>query len=174
MRRDADPFDPADFDRDERGRPVPTYEPAPEGPGGLATVGQRAAARLFDTFLVVLVPGSVLLWAFGERDGNQVQFPAWALFVSVVIVGAYEIGLTATRGATLGKQLLGTRVVRRLDGGRPTWGMSAIRFLVPSLQYTAVLVFQVVALLIYLSAVWNPGRRGIHDRASGTVVVRSR
>jgi uncharacterized RDD family membrane protein YckC len=174
MRRDGHEFDLDDFERDDKGRPVPSFEVAPEGAGARATIAQRAAARLLDVFLVVLLPGGALLWTFGERDGNQVRFPLWALLVSVAIAGAYEVGLVATRGATLGKQLMGIRVVRYLDGGLPTWGMSAIRFLVPSLQYTAVLLFQLLALVVYLSAAWNPERRGLHDRASGTLVVRTR
>ncbi|HEX8580716.1 MAG TPA: RDD family protein [Acidimicrobiales bacterium] len=174
MTDDGGRFDPREFERDDRGRPIPTYEMAPTGPGAPAAIAQRAAARLFDVFLVVFLPGSALVGLFGERSGDDLRFPLWVLALSILLAAAYEIVLTATRGATLGKQLMGIRVVRHLDGGRPTWGMSAIRFLVPSVQYTTAPFFQLIALAIYLSAVLHPERRGLHDRASGTVVVRAR
>lgn len=167
-------FDPYDFEQDDRGRPIPTHEVPEEGPGALATIGQRIAARLFDTFIVVFLPANVLVALFGEGEGNDVAVPVWVLFAQVLIAAAYEIPLVATGGATLGKRLMGIEVVRHLDGGRPTWAMSAIRFLVPSMQYTGILVFQAVALVIYLTAVWHPERRGLHDRAAGTLVVRTR
>lgn len=174
MTADGGRFDPGEFERDDRGRPVPTFEVAEAGPGALATIGQRAAARLVDVFLVVFLPGSIFVALFGERSGNDLRFPIWVLLLSIAAAAAYEVVLTVTRGATLGKQLMGIRVVRHLDGGPPTWGMAAIRFLVPSLQYTTAPLLQTVALAIYLSAAINPERRGLHDRASGTLVVRTR
>lgn len=174
-RGDRDEFAVDDFRLDESGRPIPTLQVADEGPGALATIGQRAGARLFDFLLVVFLPGSLLLWAFGERSGDQISYPLWVGVAPLAFAAAYEIVLVATRGATLGKALMGIEVVRYLDGGRPTWGMSAIRFLVPAaVQSIPVLVIQVLSLLVYLRAAWDPMRRGFHDRASGTLVLRTR
>ena len=154
MSRDS--FRPGDFDLDDRGRPVPTWQPAEEGAGAPASIAQRAGAHLFDVVVVVLMPG----------------YPLWVQLLLVGLPAVYEIGLVARRGRTVGMGLFGIEVVRRLDGGRPTLGMSAIRFLVTAVQYTGLVPFVLLVAGIYLTATWHPERRGIHDRASGTVVVR--
>ena len=55
----------------------------------------------------------------------------------------------------------------------PTCRRPTLRALVP----VSVLAIPLVALcypFVYLSAMFSPMRRGIHDHAAGTVVVRTR
>jgi len=66
--------------------------------------------------------------------------------------------LTALSGLTIGKRLLGIRVIRT-DGSRPGFGWAALR--------TVLLFFVVPPLLA------DRDLRGLHDRASDTLVVRS-
>ena len=65
--------------------------------------------------------------------------------------------LTAISGLTVGKRLLGIRVIRT-DGGRPGFGWALLR---------TVLLFFVVPPLLS-----DRDLRGLHDRAADTIVVR--
>jgi len=65
--------------------------------------------------------------------------------------------LTAVSGLTVGKRLLGLRVIRT-DGSRPGFAWAAVR---------TILLFLVVPPLLS-----DRDQRGLHDRAADTVVVR--
>src|SRR5664280_2897507 len=101
------------------------------GPVKLATTGQRVLARVADFVIVGVV--IVLLLAVGlgslagstDANGNPgsigvASFLSTLLLILVVAL-AYEVVLVAIRGATLGKQLVGIKVVRSADGAIPGW-----------------------------------------------------
>jgi uncharacterized RDD family membrane protein YckC len=76
---------------------------------------------------------------------------------TLLVFAAQDFVLTALTGFTIGKRLLGIRVVR-LDGKMvgPLWG----------LLRTVLLLTAIPPLLV------NRDLRGLHDRASNTAVVR--
>ena len=92
-----------------------------------------------------------------------------AVFVSVVI---YELPLIALRGETIGKILTKTRVVSIGNGRVPGWKRASIRWIV---LYLPLLAVPIVGILIFLltaaSPLFDPQRRGWHDKAAGTIVV---
>jgi len=96
-----------------------------------------------------------------------------AVVTYVVFLGAYEIAFTAHDGATLGKEIMGLRVVRDGTDLTPTVGQAARRFLLPG---TAQLL-PGVWLGLGLAAGWgatalvDDRRRTVHDRLAGTQVV---
>ncbi|MDA1102093.1 MAG: RDD family protein [Gemmatimonadetes bacterium] len=71
--------------------------------------------------------------------------------------------LSGWKGQTVGKKLMGIRVVR-LDGGAITWWIAFER----SGGYAAGLA---TGLLGFAQVWWDANRQGIHDRIVGTVVV---
>ena len=116
---------------------------------------------------------------------TTIDTPDWFLIVTVVLPVLYEFLMTGWNGQTLGKMIVKVRVVRYLDGGRATWQQSAFRALVPAVpQFLALMLPPsaevlrfVLALLgawVYVSALFDPVLRGIHDRAAGTIVLRTR
>jgi uncharacterized RDD family membrane protein YckC len=112
-----------------------------EGTGSVAGLGRRVLALLIDWLLCVLIS----LWAAHSR--------VWTLPIFAV----QDYVLTALAGITIGKRLLGIRVVR-LDG-KPVWfGWALVRTL---------LLLAVVPPLIT-----DRDMRGLHDRAANTVVVK--
>lgn len=163
--------------------PGPDDFPA-SGPHALATIWQRGAARALDellllmpVFLVLLVAEpDLLLDPATSGSSSELVIPVWITAVSVVIGVAYETALIAWRGQTLGKFALGIRVARYADGRRPDVGQAALRCLLPTAfaVLCAAVGADVLALLIYFTALGSPLLRGWHDIAGGTVVVRTR
>jgi uncharacterized RDD family membrane protein YckC len=111
------------------------------GPGSVASMPRRVLALLIDWLLSMVIA----LWL------THSQFWTIAVFAVEVYV------LTALTGTTVGKRLVGIRVIR-LSGGQVGFGWALVR--------TAILLTVVPPLLT------DRDLRGLHDRASDTVVVR--
>jgi uncharacterized RDD family membrane protein YckC len=112
-----------------------------EGPRSVAGIGRRLGALVIDWLLCT----ALALGVFGS------QFWTLAVFAVEVYV------LTAATGFTIGKRLLGVRVVR-LDGRPVGFGWSLLR---------VVLLLAVVPPLVF-----DKDLRGLHDKAARTVVIR--
>jgi uncharacterized RDD family membrane protein YckC len=125
-----------------------------EGPGSAAPMGRRLLALIIDWLLCELIVSAVTRHSMtGVSDHAYLATQNWTLLVC-----ALEIYLlTAISGLTVGKRLLGIRVIRT-NGGRPGFGWAALR---------TVLLFFVVPPLIA-----DRDLRGLHDRAADTLVVR--
>ncbi len=135
-------------------------------------LGRRVAAALVDAaaILVLLILIAVLfgneavsnwsLWA--ETQGR----PRVAFFL---LTFAYFVGSELVWGQTLGKRLLGIRVVSD-DGARATWGQIATRTL---LRLIDVLPAFYIVGLIAVIATGPERRKRLGDLAAGTRVVPS-
>ena len=149
--------------------PFPAPAPAPGygGPGqwapppGLAGVWPRVGARLLDAVLVGLVVG-VVAGLLGLPDNL-------GLLLTVVAMIGYETLMLANGGQTLGKMLCGLRVVRA-DLAPLTTQDALVRSLVIDLLWIVPFGWLVVAVVLER----HQRRQGWHDRAAGTLVVRSR
>lgn len=141
----------------------------------LAGVGSRAAAALVDTVVASLGLGLLvgLVLLLGFRPGTLLA--GWLLALVVLLLGftflAYFVLLEALNGGrTLGKQLLGIRVV--MDTGRPvTPTAAAVRGLFRLLDcYLPILPFLPGLVLIFLQR----RNQRLGDLVGGTIVVRDR
>lgn len=125
------------------------------GPGSVAAPGRRLAALLIDVVLASLVTR-----AFYQPD---LEDPAVMWTYNLLGVGVWSaiavVGVSLA-GFTPGKALLGLRVVR-VDGVAMVGPLRA-------LARTAMVA------LIVPAAITNSDGRGIHDRLTGTIEVRSR
>ncbi|MFJ3791992.1 RDD family protein [Kitasatospora sp. NPDC090091] len=160
-----------------------------------AGLGRRLAARLVDTVVLVVVAtaaavplgNSALTHVRQKLDQARMassltrrQVDVW--LVDGVVVGKvavllgilafvgllYEVLPTARTGQTFGKRLARIKVVAAgpaATRGRLPFGRSLVRWLVRN-----------VSAVLLLGLVWpvfdRPARRGWHDRAAGTRVVR--
>ena len=139
----------------------------------LASVGQRIGGALVDgllTSMVVVVP--LLLGMVTVDDLQQGLPPGWA-FTLLVLGALYTVAPTALWGQTLGKVAVGTRVVAEADGSRPGWRRSSIRWGLVGLVGRVPYVGIFVSLVVTASLVLDVRRRGLHDKAAGTIVVRA-
>ena len=142
--------------------------------GQLASFGQRLLARLLD-FLVVGLPLSILVYATSDIDpAKGVSTPVWAQVVAAAVSSIYEVALIRLRGQTVGKQVVGISVVRVTDGALPDWTAAIVRYLLPLLPLLVPIPGAfLVSLVVFLAALGHPLRRGWHDRAAGTIVVKA-
>ena len=146
----------------------------------------RLGARILDAVILAVV-GIVasVAWAAVSIDdiGENLDNAAFGVgeFVVFVVFGvAYEVILTALWGRTLGKRMVGIKVIHAVHGGVPGFGKAAGRWAVPSLPGVVLVLVPALALiaalwsaLCYLSLTWDRVYQGWHDKAAGTLVVRT-
>lgn len=99
-----------------------------------APFGRRAAAKIIDVLLIIalMAPSAGLTFLLVQEEA----LPALgivAIVGSTILAGLYLVVAEATWGQTIGKRLLGLRVVRE-SGARITIGQSIVRQLPMFLQ----------------------------------------
>jgi uncharacterized RDD family membrane protein YckC len=166
---------------------LPGYdEPGPVEELSLGPILRRAGARVIDAGLLGIVGFAVILpfmiAAVGidepgshANDGGGVwSGPAVAGWILVVAVlpFAYESLQLALWGQTLGKRILGLRVLT--ESGKVMPPAQAVgRAAVNNVVY--LFGCGVGTVMAYLWAIWDePLHQALHDRLAGTVVVDDR
>lgn len=98
------------------------------------------------------------------------------LFLVFLITLAYEVVMIALRGATVGKQLLGVKVVRESDGQVPGWGPALLRWIVPLAPAIIPFIGALGTLVVYLSPLFDSSGRnqGWHDKVAKTLFISTR
>ena len=167
----AEPVDPARLalETDEY-----TGEPAASKPD-IAGLGRRLAGYVVDG--VVLSPLSLL--AFGTF--GRARWLAAAVFVTGA---AYRVCCVALWGRTLGKLIVGTRVVLETTRALPGWGAAARRWateaagglmgllVVGGTEASAARLLGLAwPIAVYGAIMFDPLNRGLHDRVAETLVV---
>jgi uncharacterized RDD family membrane protein YckC len=151
----------------------------------VATLGSRALARIIDSVIlgiVVYIVWAVVLGgtsaAVTNDDGTVDDgaaggiigafFGAWA--ITIVLTVAYELVMTAIKGQTVGKMIMGIKVVKSADGQVPGFGPAFMRWLLPII---GAAICGIGALLVYLSPLFDSSGRvqGWHDKAANTLVI---
>ncbi|MGV3719800.1 MAG: RDD family protein, partial [Actinomycetota bacterium] len=89
-----------------------------------------------------------------------------AMGVALGVQVAYMAGLTGITGQTLGKMMLGVRVVGP-DGGPPGIGRALLRETIG--RFLSV----VVCMLGYFWILWDPEQQAWHDKIAGTHVEKT-
>jgi uncharacterized RDD family membrane protein YckC len=117
-----------------------------EGPRSVAGIGRRLGALLIDWLLC----DALALGALHTRAAAQ---------LGTLILFAAEVWLlTGLTGFSIGKRVLGIRVAR-IDGKPVGLVMSALR--------------TILLLLVVPALVLDKDLRGLHDKASRTIVIRT-
>ncbi|MYB80410.1 MAG: RDD family protein [Acidimicrobiales bacterium] len=167
------------------------------GTGDLVTPApflDRIAARLVDVVVMLLaiaVVELVLVLPFdinasmGFGEGVSASYAVGMAIAGASLVILYEVWTTSWRGHSLGKRNVGLRVIRIRDGKRPPLLESFARTAMPvaagASGYGIATAFAARWPMLYGVAAWmvvglsfllDPCRRGWHDKLTGTVVVR--
>jgi uncharacterized RDD family membrane protein YckC len=171
----------------------------------LAPLGRRLVARLIDIAMVLVlssIANSLFLYqyirqlapylsairkyaetndqsALNALPTNDTRASTLLLVITVVLMAvwlAYEVPFIAKTGQTLGKRVMGIRVIP-LEGVHPLGVARALRrwstLGLPTLLWTCGVGF-IMQFIASLSPVLNrPLRLAMHDRAAATVVVNA-
>jgi uncharacterized RDD family membrane protein YckC len=122
----------------------------------LASIESRFAAIVIDSMILGAVAGAG--WFELHETGAG---------LGLLIGLAYQwFFMTQNRGQTIGKMLMGIRVVR--TDGEPLRASDAI------LRYLGYYLNSAVMMLGWLWAAWDEDRQGWHDKLARTVVVKAK
>ena len=152
------------------------FEARPTGSGAgyeAAGIALRFVAVLLDAVIVLLplaiVVGLLSGGGYSERNGGStnagVNVGGNAFWLMLLIGLGYYVICEAATGMTLGKRIVGIRVVDE-DGGQPTLGAAVVRNV---LRVIDGFLFYAVGAVVALA---SPRGQRLGDRAAHTVVVR--
>ena len=160
--------------------PYATSSSRPSNPSvsgqNIASAGKRIGGRLIDGLIVGII-GYILVASIAIKDGKvQTGKLVIASILGLVLSFVYEVPMVAATGQTLGKRLVGTRVVRLADGEVPGMSVSVTRWLpalvgiIPLLNLARLLGAAIgIGSLILLFT--DPRRQTVNDKFAKTVVV---
>ncbi|MCV7281081.1 RDD family protein [Mycolicibacterium flavescens] len=149
------------------------YQPGPYGappagrPGGLLL---RWLARFIDGIIVGIVS-----WLLAMFTDNESSILVTGVFTGVLMF-VYFFAFETTTGSTLGKKLLGLRVLGPGGAPKPTAAQSAIRnswTVLPVIPFVGGLLGFIAIVVIAVTISGSPTKQGKHDQlAGGTQVVK--
>jgi uncharacterized RDD family membrane protein YckC len=151
------------------------------GTAKVATLGARALARIIDTVIYgvfwALLFGLMFAIGMGSSssvDGATIGFGGIVLlwFFGVAATVSYELVMIAVKGQTVGKMVVGVKVVDQRNGQNPGWGASFVRILIPQIAN----FFCGLGLLVYLSPMFDSSGRmqGWHDNVANDLVISTK
>jgi uncharacterized RDD family membrane protein YckC len=142
----------------------------------LATWGRRVGGWLIDWLLVTIVVGVIEVPTHLLRTTTTIgsvhtaSVHTGGVLIGALIAIAYG-GLLcgSTRGQTVGMMAVGVRAVRLDTGGSIGFGRGVGR---AAVEYALAFVLFLPWVIDMLFPLWDPRRQTLHDKATGTVVVR--
>ncbi len=156
--------------------PLAEVADMPAGPGNqeLAGRGHRRGAALIDVAIAI----AVMFGAAAVTPWNPFQAAdsLWQLTIVNAAIG-YALfvlvhGYTLVKdGQTLGKNLLGIRIVRTNGEAASAQQLLVLRYGVFTLPNVVPAIGQIVGLIDALS-IFRASRRCLHDQLAGTIVVK--
>lgn len=158
------------------------YATGPVAPNGqpLASPGMRIAARLIEIvlgFIVTAILAAIFISSGGAGLGGVGgKYNIGVTLLTLAFGWVIEAGLTATKGGSLGKLILGMRVVNANDGSTPvSWATASIRWAVPGAFSLVPLLGGLVAFVVFIvSLVFlfsDKLRQTVSDKVAKTLVV---
>lgn len=168
--------------------PHGAYPPPPgvfPQPPEVASWGRRVAAFLIDSVLAqVLTFGVILIGALVAALVDNIAYPEYihsdtmspaaitivltALFAAFATAIAYWSLPHAKWGKTIGKWMLGIRVIAANTGTPPSVGRALGRYF-----FFALLSFPMITFFVdCLWPLWDSRGQSLHDKVAGTYVIR--
>ncbi len=129
-------------------------------------VGLRAVATIIDTVLLMVV-GYIIAMGTGGATTEGFNLVGAPAFLWFLIAFGYYIFMEGQFGATIGKKLIGLKVVK-IDGGAPLdWQAAIVRNV---LRLVDGFLFYLIGAII----VWSSkNKQRLGDMVAHTVVVRA-
>lgn len=149
---------------------TPAYA-APMGMAGAvgqnyASFGWRLLAVIIDS-LIVGIPFGIIAAALHQGTNGQAGIGG---LEAIVFIG-YLAYMWSSRGQSIGMMPFNLKVVDADTGGPLTMPKAIIRAVVLYAEFLFCVC--IVGLVAGLWMLWDPRKQGIHDKAAGTVVLKS-
>jgi len=150
--------------------PPPVWDARPVGPEHVAYGGFwiRVVAYIIDGILLTIVCGVVdRLLGINILTTDWDHYDPLANVISLVIGWLYFALLESSeRGATVGKMVMGLRVVTS-DGQR-------LSFMNATGRYFAKILSAIIFCIGFIMVAFTDKKRGLHDIIAGTLVIKTR
>jgi len=150
--------------------PPPVWDARPVGPEHVAYGGFwiRVVAYIIDGILLTIVCGVVdRLLGINILASDWDHYDPMANVISLVIGWLYFALLESSeRGATVGKMVMGLRVVTS-DGQR-------LSFMNATGRYFAKILSAIILCIGFIMVAFTDKKRGLHDIIAGTLVIKTR
>ncbi|MDF1536167.1 MAG: RDD family protein [bacterium] len=143
--------------------PVQTPDPPVLQPAGFF---RRFFAFALD-WIVLSILADIVRFAYrfgGDSRSDMVSMDA-AMGLSAILFFLYFTLFTAGGGQTLGKMVMGVRVVR-MDGKDLSYGMAFLRAF-------GYIISSFFFCLGFLWAIWDRRKQAWHDKIAGTIVIKT-
>ncbi len=154
--------------------PQPAYQPAPTGPAAYGStvaqemkykgVGSRLVAAIVDTILYF-----VFAWLVAAQTGNTTDsgfdLQGAPAFLTFALWGLYFVLFEGLLGGTVGKLILGMRIVND-RGERPSLGAALARNLLRIVDFLPL--FYLLGMILVAT---SKQKQRLGDRVAGTFVV---
>jgi uncharacterized RDD family membrane protein YckC len=150
----------------------------------VTTWGRRFGAWLIDVIIMAIPIGIIGAMTAGDpvdpvtgavdpaaMAGMQGRYMVLTI-ISAILFALYLILLHGSMGQTLGKKVLGIKVVK-LDGSPCDYAVAAKRALVYPIAGIVPIVGGLIALLNGLWPLWDSERQSLGDKVGGTYVVKA-
>jgi uncharacterized RDD family membrane protein YckC len=154
--------------------PIAPLAEAPEAMGSVELGGRwmRFWAVMIDGLCQILIalPLMLVLTGASWRNLNEPTYK-WELFgIGIAVFLVLQGWLLATSGQTIGKKLLGLRIVHP-DGSRvPFARIVGLRFL-PTTLLSQIPVVGMLVALVDGCLIFRASRKTLHDEIAGTIVA---
>jgi uncharacterized RDD family membrane protein YckC len=158
-------------------------EPLPPAASGvefeLASIWARVGGRIMDFVLIYFIVPLVLVAVMDLETDPDLLVESGDLqrvaLITLAIFVVYETLFVATWGRTIGKAVIGTRVVGTGGEDPPRWTAALVRAIVPVAPSLVIPdLGTVIMIVIYGWLAWDRNRQGLHDKAAKTYVVKNR
>jgi len=158
-----------------------TPSPVPAPPAlNYANYGKRVGAYLIDSLilavicLIIYVPTLGIVISSMQSSGamqSDIDAAATCLALPLLLLAEifYFIRPTAKSGQTLGKRMVGIRVVDK-NGNPPNFAHSLLRYVI-GFTIEGLLLYILIGLVGFLWPLWDTQKQAWHDKIAGTFVV---
>jgi len=130
-----------------------------------AGIPRRLTALFLDIFIAVVLTAGLFLPLQLLLPSDLAMLPPIVAGAVGFLLGIIQLILLLTSGQTIGKKLVGAKIVKQ-DLQKATVGTLLMREIIG--RFVCGITFNIG----YLIALFNPERRGLHDKIAGTIVIK--
>ena len=125
----------------------------------------RTAAIIIDNVLLAIATAALAAVALQQNYFETLGEDTWTTgdTVNLLLTVAYGILMVAAFSGTIGKLILGMRIVRT-DGSRVSLGRAALRYVAQILSILTIFIG-------YLMVAFRKDKRALHDLIADTAVI---